>query len=139
MKLEFLILTGGVLHFLILIASVQVPRLLDWKGHFAKLPEHLRVLFWVYGAFIVLTIVGFGALSLLFSGEIAAGSPLARGFAGFVAVFWVARLVVQFWIFDAKAMLTRSIHRVGYHVLTGLFVLLVLIYATAAIKPDLFV
>ncbi len=138
MKLEILILLGGALHFLILIASAQAPRLLGWKEHLASLPEQLRLLFWVYGGFIVLTIVGFGVLSALFFEEIAAGSPLARGFAAFVALFWAARLGVQFWIFDAKAMLTRPIHRFGYHLLTILFVLIVLIYASAALQLEPF-
>lgn len=134
MKLETFILLGGALHFLILIASAQAPRLLEWKGSLAKLPEHMRVLFWVYGAFIVLTIVGFGLLSMLFHEEIAAGEPLARGFAAFVAIFWTTRLVVQFWVFDMKAMLTRPLHRAGYHLLTFIFVAIVIIYTAAALN-----
>ena len=57
---ENLILFGGVLHFLTLMASVMVPKTLDWKGELAKIMPFLRTLFWVYGAFIVLTILAFG-------------------------------------------------------------------------------
>ncbi len=139
MNLELCILFGGVLHFVILIASAQTPRLLDWNGQLAKLPKHLRTLFWVYGAFIVLTIVGFGTLSLLFCQEIAAGSPLARGFAAFIAVFWIVRLAIQFWIFDASTMLTRPIHRIGYHLLTLIFIAVVFLYGTVALHLEIFV
>ena len=62
---EILILTGGGLHFLTLIASAMVPKTLDWKGELAKLIPFLRTLFWVYGIFIVLCIVSFFRLVLM--------------------------------------------------------------------------
>jgi len=132
MNTELLIIAGGILHLGILIASSQVPRVLDWKGHLAPLPAFLRTLFWVYGAFIVLTIFGFGALSLLFTGELAGGSGLARGFCGFVCLFWTARLAVQLFIFDGKELVKTRWQKGGYHMLTGVFVLLPLIYGYVA-------
>ena len=62
---EILILIGGGLHFLTLIASAMVPKTLDWKGELAKLIPFLRTLFWVYGIFIVLCIVSFGVISFV--------------------------------------------------------------------------
>lgn len=66
----------------------------------------------------------------------ASGIPLARGMAGFIALFWTARLVVQFWIFDASDMLSTRLHRAGYHALTIIFILLVLIYGWAVLQPN---
>jgi hypothetical protein len=130
-----LILLGGALHLLLLIAAIQVPRMLDWKTHFERLPKFLCTLFWVYAAFVVLTFTGFGILSLLFFEELAEGTPLARGMSGFIALFWIARLVVQFWFFDASDMLSTRLHRAGYHALTVIFILLTLIYGWAALQP----
>ena len=84
---EYLILIGGVLHFLTLIASVMVPKTLDWKGELAKLIPFLRTLFWVYGVFIVLTIIAFGVLSLLNFRELAGGETLARALPSSGAAF----------------------------------------------------
>ena len=124
---------GGLLHFVILIASALTPRVLDWRGHLAQLPPLLRRLFWVYGSFIVLVIVAFGSMSMVHSGALASGEPLARFVCGFVAVFWLARLAVQFFVFDARPFLTNALLTIGYHALTMAFATLVLIYGWAAI------
>ena len=123
---------GGLLHFAILSASALVPLVLDWRGELARLHPFMRRLFWVYGAFIVLVIVSFGAVTLLHADALASGSPLARSFCAMVAVFWLARLAVQFFVFDAKPFLTRWFFVLGYHALTVAFVALTAIYACAA-------
>ena len=124
---------AGVGHFGILLASVQVPGILDWKSELAHLHPFLRRLFWVYGVFIVLTIVGFGTLSLMHAPELAGGGPLARGVCLFIAVFWGARLAVQCFVFDARPFLTNGWRKLGYHTLTGAFVCLTAVYAWAAL------
>lgn len=135
MKREYipLIIQGcGLVHCSILIASAMVPRVLDWRGKLAVLHPFLRRLFWVYGVFVVMTIVGMGAISLGCAHEIAAASPLARAFCAFVAIFWFARLAVQFFVFDASEFLTTWWLRLGYHALTIAFTLLPMPYALIA-------
>lgn len=134
-KLEFLLQVAGLLHFAILIASAAAPRALDWRGNLALLHPFLRRLFWVYGAFIVLVIVGFGTLTLLNAGAMAAGDPVARSLCAFIAIFWLARLGVQWFVFDARAFLTNAWLVSGYHALTIAFVCLSFIYSWAAIFP----
>jgi hypothetical protein len=132
--MKSLLLIGGVLHFVILIASALTPRLLDWRANLATLHPFLRRLFWVYGCFIVLVIISFGALTLAHAGELASGEPLARSICAIIAIFWLARLAVQFFVFDARPFLATTFFRVGYHVLTPLFTALVLIYGCAALN-----
>ena len=131
---EYLILLGGVLHFFTLIASAMVPKTLDWKGELAKLMPFLRTLFWVYGAFIVLTIFAFGLLSMLYPKELASGEGLARGVCAFIAIFWGVRLVVQLFVFDASEFLTTWYFKLGYHVLTVTFVYQTVAYGYCAFK-----
>ena len=130
---EYLILIGGVLHFLTLIASAMVPKTLDWKGELAKLIPFLRTLFWVYGAFIVLTIIAFGLLSVLHFRELAAGDSLARSMCAFIAIFWGVRLVVALFFFDASEFLTTWYFKVGYHLLTVTFIYQTVAYGYCAI------
>ncbi len=73
---------------------------------------------WVHGAFIVLTIIGLGAISVASATELATGSFLARSVCGFIALFWGARLAVQFFYFDATPYLTTLSLKFGYHGLT---------------------
>lgn len=134
LNLATLIFVGGVLHFGILIASALIPQVLDWKHSLSKLDPLLRQLIWVHGAFIVLTIIGFGAISLGFAGSLAAGSPLARGVCGFVALFWAARLGIQFFVFDARPFLKSALLKLGYHGLTVVFLYNTVVYSLAALR-----
>ena len=124
---------GAILHFGTLLGSALVPGKLEWRRHLTTLPPLLRHLIWVHGAFIVLVIIGFGAISILFPHELASRSPLARGVCAFISIFWLARLVIQLFLFDAKPYLTTALLAVGYHGLTIVFTLLVVIYGCAAI------
>ncbi|HUG93725.1 MAG TPA: hypothetical protein VML55_23040 [Planctomycetaceae bacterium] len=133
MKLEHLVFCGGVLHFGILLASALVPKVLDWKSSLQRLDALSRQLVWVHGAFIVLVIVGFGTLSALFAAELAAGTPLARAVCGFIAVFWGARLLVQFFVFDAGPHMKTGWLRAGYHTLTLVFAYHVVVYSATAL------
>lgn len=126
---------AGVIHFAILIASAMTPGALDWKHHLEALPLLLRQMFWVYGAFIVLMILGFGTLTMVFAPELARGTPLGRAVCATIAIFWGARLFVQLFVFDAGPWLTRRLYRVGYHALTPVFVYLTAIYTWAALFP----
>jgi hypothetical protein len=134
-NLERLIFFGGILHFGILLASAMVPRVLDWKRTLGKLDRLSQQVVWVHGAFIVLVIIGLGLLSVLFPGELAAGTPLARGVCLFIGLFWGARLILQLFVMDAKMYLTRAFLRVGYHGLTAVFAYHAVVYSLAAIQP----
>lgn len=130
--MKTLLFAGGLLHFVILIASALTPRLLDWRANLAALHPFLRRLFWVYGSFIVLVITSFGLLTLVHADELASGAPLPRTVCAIIAVFWLARLAVQFFVFDARPFITTAFRRLGYHGLTLLFAALVFIYGSAA-------
>ncbi|MCB9852168.1 MAG: hypothetical protein H6819_03660 [Phycisphaerales bacterium] len=131
---EQLLRIGGAIQLAILIASVQVPRMLDWRGELANLKPFLRQLFYVYGAFIILTIVGMGVISIAFADEIAASPGLGRAFAAFVFVFWGIRLIVQFFVFDARPILTTPIMRFAYRALSLAFILLVCAYGVVVFR-----
>jgi hypothetical protein len=119
----------------ILIASAQVPRVLDWRRNLAGLHPFLRKLFWVYGAFIVLVIIAFATLTFLHAGAMAAGEPVARSLCAFIAVFWAARLAVQLAVFDTRPFLTNWFYKLGDRALTVIFTALVFSYAWAAVCP----
>lgn len=132
--MKTLLFVGGLLHFVILIASALTPRLLDWRANLAVLHPFLRRLFWVYGCFIVLVIGSFGVLTLVHADELASGAPLPRTVCAIIAFFWLARLGVQFFVFDARPFITTAFRRLGYHGLTLLFAALVFIYGSAALN-----
>jgi hypothetical protein len=131
------LVAGGLLHFVVLIASALTPRVLDWRTNLAALHPFLRRLFWVYGCFIVLVIISFGVLTLGHADELASGAALPRSVSAMIALFWLARLGVQFFVFDAGPFLTTPFLRLGYHGLSLLFTALAFIYGGAALNLHL--
>ncbi|MDQ3332745.1 MAG: hypothetical protein M3552_19205, partial [Planctomycetota bacterium] len=81
-----LITAAGAAHFGILVASALVPFQLDWKKEFSPLSRLHRQMYWIYGGYVVLSIIAFGLISLFNAAELSAGGGLARGFCGYVAV-----------------------------------------------------
>ena len=134
-NLATLLLLGGVCHFGILTASALVPRVLNWRDELLKLQPLCRHLVWTHGVFIVLVIVGFGLISVAAAPDLANGSRLARLVCGFIAAFWLARLAIQLFLFDARPFLTSLWLKLGYHGLTAVFAFLGLVYGCAAALP----
>ena len=79
----------------VLIASALVPVRLNWRDEFQKLSPLHRQMYWVYGGYIVLSIVAFGLITLTSAAELASGDKLARAFCLYVAVFLTVRLCLQ--------------------------------------------
>ncbi len=131
--LAWWIFAAGIGQLGVLVASALVPFQLNWKTQLAGLPPLLRQMFWVYGGYVVLSIVALGLLCVFNATELAAGSPLARGVCLYAAAFWGIRLGLQ-GVFDAKPFLTRWWLTAGYHALTLVFVALTAILGYAAIR-----
>ncbi len=132
--LPTLITIAGACHFGILIASALVPLRLNWKTDLAVLPRLHRQMYWVYGGYVVLSIVAFGLISLFNSQEMAGGSRFARCVCGYIAVFWGIRVSLQAAL-DVKDHLTLWWLKAGYHTLTILFASFTMLYGYAALGP----
>lgn len=134
MDLTRLIFLAGIGQSGILIASSLVPFQLNWREELRCLSKLHRQMYWVYGGYVVLSIVAFAAISIMNARELASGSNLARGFCGYVAVFWGIRVVLQ-TVFDVKEHLTAWWLKAGYLLLTVMFAAFTMVYAWAALHP----
>ncbi len=119
--LALALLAAGALHFALLPVSLSVPIVLDWKSQLAALTPFNRRIVWVHGAFIVLTIVGFGILTIMGRHAMVAGDTTARSLAAFIGVFWLARLLVQLFYYDPTDWPKGTWAVVGRHATTLLF------------------
>lgn len=115
-------------HLLILIASFQAPARLGWKDDIPKLTRFNQKIFWVYGLYILLCIVGFAAITWRLHGEFLSGEPAARCIAGFVAVFWTVRVTVDVFWYDHRDWPQGNALVAGHALLTSLFCSLAAIY-----------
>ena len=131
-RLADLFRLAGVCQLAVLVASALVPFRLRWSAELRVLPRLHRQMYWVYGGYVVLSIVAFGLISLLHARELAAGGGLARAFCAYVAVFWAIRVGLQA-VFEVREHLTVWWLRAGYHALTVVFAALAALYGGTAV------
>jgi alginate O-acetyltransferase complex protein AlgI len=125
---DFVLWLAAAGHFLILVASFQVPHRLGWKQDLQSLLPFNRKLLWVQSAFTVLTIIAFGVLTLALHAELLRGDRAALGLACFVGLYWTARVLVDALYFSHTDWPQGRAFVVGHILLTSLFSGLAAIY-----------
>lgn len=124
---------AGAGHFVVLIASFQVPHRLEWKKDLGKLTSFNRKLMWVHGGFAVYTILSFGLLTLLLHNEMLQGQRAATALAAFIGVYWLLRIVVDFTYYDHSDWPKGAGFVTGHVLLTSLFVFLCVTYLSVSV------
>jgi hypothetical protein len=132
LNLSTAIACAGAGQLCVLVASALVPVRQEWRTTLSPLPNLVRQLFWVYGGYVVLSIVSLGLICLTCSDELASGTRLARALCTYAALFWGIRLSLQPF-FDARPFLTAWWLRCGYHLLSVLFAAFTVIFGWAAV------
>lgn len=128
-----LVLTAGVAQLVLAAGSLAIPRVLEWRTDVARLRPLTRQVFWTYAGYIWTTNVAFGLLSVAGPHWLLDGTPLAAAVTGFIALYWSARMVIQFAWFDRRDMPPGRLSRGAEVVLVLLFLFLAFIYARALI------
>jgi hypothetical protein len=123
---------AGIGQLCVLVASALVPIRLNWKTCLAGLPGLVRQLFWIYGGYVVLSIISLALICLINADELASGGMLARSVCVYGAVFWGIRLTLQPAL-DANPFLTRWWLKTGYHLLSLLFAGFTAVFIWAAL------
>ena len=118
----------GAAHFVILIASFQVPYRLRWKQDLRQLMPFNRKLLWVQSGFTVLTIIAFGTLTLVLHTELLRGDHAALGLACFIGIYWTTRILVDALYFSHSDWPKGTEFVIGHGLLTLLFSVLAASY-----------
>ncbi len=113
------------------VASLAVPRALSWKQHLETLPLLLRQMFWTYAGYILVINISFGVVTLLGADELLNGSFPAKSITLFIAVYWLARIVIQYTYFDKTDAPKGLIYTLGETALVTLFVVFTIVYTLA--------
>jgi hypothetical protein len=113
------------------LASTSFPRLLGWRQELGKMRPLLRTMFWIYAAYILGCNVAFGLVSALRPAWLLDASPLAAAVTGFIALYWGARLLLQFTVFDRSDLPAGPGYRAGETAIVLLVAYFVTVYATA--------
>lgn len=128
-----LVRLGGLAHLASLAAILVAARAVRWHAELSRVPRLLHQMCSAYHAYTTGTIIALGLVSLLLPDQLTNGSPLARAVCGYTAIFWLARLVLQF-TYDARAYLPTVAHRLAFHSLTALFIAFISLYGWLAIR-----
>ena len=131
--LEIAVILGGLAQLAIASTSLLIPRLLGWREEVRRLRPLTRQVFWTYAGYILGTNVAFGLLSLLGARALVDGSALARAVCGFMAAYWLVRLVLQFAVYDRSEAAGRPLFRWAELVYATGFAYLAAVYAAAAV------
>src|SRR5436853_7618113 len=91
---------AGALHLAVASANIFAFGKFRYLEHLRNVPLVMRQVFLVQNAYIMLVQVGFALLCFFFAGELTSGRPLGMALAGFLAVFWSARVLLQLFYFD---------------------------------------
>ncbi len=129
LTLHTLIYLAGIGQIGLVLGSLAIPRILGWKQQLMQVTPLLRQVFWTYAGYILVTNLCFGLLSFLAPDTLLQGSTLSTVVTGFIAVYWLSRIGIQFLYFDRNSFPKGGIHTLGETVLLALFVFLAAVYS----------
>ena len=124
---------AGLIQLAIAASSLAIPGLLGWREDVARLRPLTARVFWTYSGYILSTNVSFGLLSALMPERLAEHSPLAIAVAGFIAVYWLSRLVIQITVFDRVESPREPLFRIARLLYLTAFTSLAAVYSVTAI------
>ena len=127
--LEIGLIIGGCSLGILSIASFWIPKALGWKEKLAELTPLMRELFWTYSFYVWSSHVFFTILTLGFGGWLMGGTAVAIAMNGFMLFWWSVRLYLQFFGFDLGEIRPSRFNRIAKHLLTLLFMGLVVLFA----------
>ena len=126
-----LIIAAGVAQFAIAAVSLGLPHVLKWRKEFAKLQPLNRHIFWVYSAYIFGTNVAIAALSTFAPDWLLDGSMLAIAVAGYITLYWGARLFIQIFSYRGADIPQGIQYRLADVLFTLVFGYLTVVYGMA--------
>jgi hypothetical protein len=129
--MKHLIWAAGVAHVGIIVANIPLPGRLRVRERLAGVPPFIRQIFYVHWVYIVIVVGMFAALCFGFAPELAGASRLGRFLSGFMAGFWLLRIVLQIFYYDPEVRReNRALDTLYLGALTGL----VVIFGAAALR-----
>jgi len=106
----YLIWAAGAVQLAILAANFVLPQKLHCRENLARVSPMIRSVFIVHWIYIVAILGIFSAICFGFAGDLAGDSKLGRFLCIVMALFWLARIPIQLFVYDGEL---RRQHRLG--------------------------
>jgi len=131
LNIQQLLFLAGLAQIALVIGGLAIPTILNWKQELAKTRPLIKQMFWTYAAYVVVINLCFGLVSALDYKELTNGTTLSALATGFIAVYWISRVLIQFFYFDRSDFPKGKWNAFGEMVLVTLFVFLSVVYSLA--------
>ena len=129
--MELQINVAGGLMIALAAIHASFPRKFDWKSEFSTVGLMNRQMMYVHTFFIALTLVLMGLLCLTTAHDLVTTSLGRRVLAGF-AIFWFARLVIQFFGYSSELWRGKRFETVVHIVFSLIWIYFTAIFGIAA-------
>lgn len=123
---------SGLLQIALCIGSLAIPKLLNWKGELTQVSKIISQIFWTYAGYILVTNFSFGIISIFGADELLGKTFLAKSITVFIFLYWLTRILIQFFYFDTKSAPQGFIYKAGEFALIALFIFLTAVYGWVA-------
>jgi hypothetical protein len=114
-------------------SNIFLPGILKYKENLSRVSPIVRQMFVVHSFYLVAVVLLFAAITAGFSSELASGSGLGRFLSAAIAIFWLCRMPVQFFYYDANL---RKANRLGDFAYSSAAAFLCIAYSAAALAPS---
>ncbi len=132
MQIITLLQLAGYAQIALCIGSLAIPKLLNWKGELTHVSKIIRQIFWTYAGYILVINFFFGVISVWGTNELLNKNFLAQAITIFIFLYWLTRILIQFFYFDTKSAPQGLIYKLGEIALVALFIFLTAVYAMVA-------
>lgn len=122
---------AGFVHVGIIAANIPLPGRLRVGERLAGVPRFVRQIFYVHWVYIVIVLGLFAALCFGFAPDLAGASGMGRFLSGFMAGFWLLRIVLQIFYYDGEV---RRENQALDRLYVGALIVLVVIFGMAALR-----
>ncbi|WP_183574826.1 hypothetical protein HDF18_00215 [Mucilaginibacter sp. X5P1] len=130
-QIDTLLRVAGLAQIALVAGSFAIPKVLNWRNELAKVQPLIKQMFWTYAAYILVINLCFGLLSVFGSKELVNGSVLALLITGFIAIYWISRVLIQFLYFDRTNFPAGKWNKLAEVLLVALFIFLSIVYSLA--------
>jgi len=124
----------GVLLMVLGLSHMFFNRLFGWERELAGVSLFTRKVFYVHTFFIGLSVAMAGAASLVYARALLAPGALSRAILAGMAVFWLCRMLAQWFVYDA-AIWRGNRFRTWMHVMfSALWIYVTATYGSALVS-----
>jgi hypothetical protein len=133
MLLILLLRVCGVALLGLFVLNFFVPRRFKWADELPRLSLLNRRIFQVHAIFIALILLMMGLLLVALPQALLRPDPFSRAVCGGLAVFWMLRLWMQWFLYDTVLWRGKRFETAMHFVFTGLWIMLVATLSAALV------